>query len=396
MKSRVSRASQLKKNVPPWLKKNMPVCGRCGKSLSNERSLARHLRKNLPCDLKCPVCEKKCETKYQFYRHRENAHPMVIDSESEESEEEESHVGFEIAKRPLFFNPEDEMIDSDDLKKLTPTETVPLDDFHELYLQMLKEANENDCEITIREIKIRPRKRTDHQRMQRVINSLQESAYMSSLQTLSSYQKLDHVAVTVLEKVHADRNSPGHHSICLADPSRKTTKIFSRNGTKVGWVLHQKDEALRKLNVHSTDLIAILLEHAVEKLQNASFIRNYKQKLAERRVFRSDRVPCVSMTDSKEYVIICLDQDYEKYENVYLNVENISYDDLFVPGDIDPECFEILRRFINERKDQIIDQLKTLIIDERHLIEFLKKSRQVCLQTHAPESYSPNSLKTLK
>lgn len=271
------------------------------------------------------------------------------------------------------------------LDKFEPVvETVPLDDFHALYLAMLKEANEHNCEITI--INIRPMNR-------HILRNVPESAYMTCLQSLSPQKDLDTVAVDILNRVHADRNNPSNHSICLADPSRNTAKIYSRVGEKVGWILHQKHDALKRLKDHSTDLILILLEHAVLKLQNASYIRNYKMKQAQGSVMRSDRFPCVCMTDEQEFVMIAFGEPQFHDE---LIVETIPFDDLFSPVEEDLKKYADLRNRIGERKVHIAERLKNLIIDERHLIEFLQKSRKVCLQTHAPQTFSANSLKILK
>jgi len=277
--------------------------------------------------------------------------------------------------------------------------TIPFDDFHELYKQMLKKANDDNCEININiNINIRPLQ--NEERMRKVLNSLDKSTYMSSLQSLSNTKQLEEVAVAVLDKVHADEEKPENHSICLADPSRKTTKIFSRaEDDRCGWILHQRDDCIRKLKSHTTDLMSILLEGTMEKLQNGLFIRHYQEKNARNEVFDRDRIPCVYMTDLKEYIMICFDHEADicgLLDEVPLNVEYTTLDDLFNYESVEEYQFTKLRESIINRKEQIFEQLKNLVIDERHLVDFLGRSRLMCLETHAGHTRSANSLKLLK
>lgn len=355
-------------------------CEKCDKEFSTEQSMKRHQRKKLPCDLKCKTCNAPAfNSASTYYRHMQKEH--------------------DVAKKRT----DNEVLDCSKLEKLDfsqqdKQQTVPLSDFRELYEWMVREARENDCEITFRqmfltEIKIKASDNTDRERMRRVLETLQNSACLTSLQSLSKSSDLGRVAVEILDKVHASEDTPENHSICMADMSRKTTKFFTRSGDKCGWELQPKEAALQKLNSHSSDLLAILLKHAVEKLQDASFIRNYKKRLANNNVHPRHRMPCLCMTDGTEYVMLSLDSmsPLQFDEEEPLNVEYVSFDDLFSPGDIDPNTFADLRNKAMERRKDVLDQLKELLIDERHLIDFLRKSRPICLQTH--QSLSALSLK---
>lgn len=373
-------------------------CPKCLKSLSTKRSLNNHLKKNLPCDLQCRLCDHfPFNSRQAYYKHMK------------------THTSFKdmIANRHPIINPCDDEEDVEDIPRMTTpvrrenrrreieNNMIPFDDFNELYREMLKKANDDNCEVNINiNININIRPLQNEERMRKVLNSLDNSAYMSSLQSLSSVRQLEDVAVEVLDKVHADEEKPENHSICLADPSRKTTKIFSRaEDDRCGWILHQRDDCIKKLNSHSTDLISILLEGAMEKLQDAVYIRDYKEKSAHNKVFAKDCIPCVCVTDDKEYIMICFDRESDIcgfLEEVPLTVEYIDAEDIFAPGSDNADKFEKLRETIKERKEQIFEKLKDLVIDEKHLIEFLRKSRVMCLETHASHTRSANSLKLLK
>jgi len=375
----------------------MFVCPKCSKQLSSKRRLEEHLVKSLPCDLTCRLCNTSFANKYRYYKHIKKDHQAKEARTLETAlsrQPEMSDAGQDeevIPYIPRRLSRQHQM-------KPLEIDTVPLDDFHELYKQMLRKANEDNCEININiNINIKPLQ--NEERMNRVLNSLNKGAYMSSLQTLSTSRGLEHVAVDVLDKVHADNGAPENHSICLADPSRKTAKLYSRTSDeKCGWILHQRDDCIRRLNSHTSDLLSILLESAVQKLQDACFIRNYNQKHLQNEVFEHDKIPCVTMSDASEYIMICFDREVDitgQLGYTPINVEYVSYDDLFDPGNISPDILAMLRQTIYDRKDQILGQLKNLIIDEKHLVDFLKRSRTVCLQTHAPDSLCAKSLKTL-
>ena len=52
----------------------MFVCLKCYKSLSSKQRLQEHLKKSLPCDLCCRICNEQFGTKYRYYKHVKTMH----------------------------------------------------------------------------------------------------------------------------------------------------------------------------------------------------------------------------------------------------------------------------------------------------------------------------------
>lgn len=349
-------------------------CHRCKKFLKCKQNLKRHLAKTLPCDFKCRECDAEAfSDRFSYYRHCKKEHPK---------------------DEPALELVEEDVVPCS--TRLRPQDIIPLDDFHELYLQMLKKANEDNCEININlnlNINIRPIQ--NEERLTKTRKSLGNSAYMSSLQTLTESRPLEKVAVDVLEKVHANDSRPENNSICMADSSRKTAKIYSRiEDDRCGWILHQKKDCMQRLNSHTTGLLHILLEEAVKKLRDAALIPNYQKRKEMNMVQRSDQIACLFLQSDMEFVAIFLD-DFARLDQDPLRVEYVHQDDLFSPRNMESKQYDLLRQSINDRKEHILTQLKNLVLDEKHLIEFLKRSRSACLKNHSAGTLSSNALKTL-
>lgn len=367
------------------IKKMSFICHKCDKALSSKRSLSYHLNKSLPCDLICKVCDFKCSYRAQYYRHMRTHEEESQEIEKKEDSEEE------ILELPRAEYPEG-LVPFKDYLEDHPhkPELIPIDDFvnHSDYIKLLQEVSDaEDCEITmreiIREVVVKPTARTNLDRVNKAIFGLDPSVYMKSLQCLSNRKQLDDIACDVLTNLHGDEKKPEHHTICLSDSSRKTAKIYTRiPGDRPTWTLHPREASLHIIRKHTSNVMSLLLEHAVERLQDTSYIRDYHRKHAMGKVSQQDRIPCVCMSDSSDYIMICFDHEANicgMMEETPLLVEYVSYDDLFSPGNIDPVCFERLRESIQSRKEQILEQLHSLIIDEKKLVKFLNHTRPVCI-----------------
>ena len=364
------------------------VCYKCDKGLSSKRSLAYHLTKSLPCDLTCTVCEFKCSYRAQYYRHMKTHEEEISEKINTEKvlDTDDEILELPRAEYPDGLVPFKQYLEEQSYRP----ELIPIDDFvnHSEYVRLLQEVSDTEeCEITmreiIREVVVKPSAKTDLDRVRKAIYGLDPSIYMKSLQCLSGNRQLDDIACDILTHVHGDEKKPEHHTICLSDSSRKTAKIYTRiPGDRPTWTLHPREASLHILRKHTSNVMSLMLEHAVEKLQDTSYIRNYHMKHSLGKVSQHDRVPCVCMSDSSDYIMICFDNDADiggMMDETPLLVEYVSYDDLVAPGDIDHECFTRLRETIRSRKEQIMEQLQFLLIDEKKLVKFLNHTRPVCI-----------------
>lgn len=300
--------------------------------------------------------------------------------------------------------------DDDDVLTITPKRPpknpkasadqnlVPISDFmkYEAYADLVSKVKDHgkDCKVTFRktttvveEIIVEA---PDLERMQDLLQTLRPAA-MTSLQTLEPGKDLDRIVMNVMTQVHANALNPEHHSIVLSDASRNSSRMYMRNpDTKeCDWNIHPKASAIGVLNQHGPNMVSLLLDDAVEKLSDGTFIRDYTDRHEKGlKISAKDQLPCVYLrTEDEDYVLIIhYDEDAVFYalndnDNTPLKVEYILFEDLFVCD----EKFQVrvinLRESINNRKQEVLHKLQTLMISEKVLMKFLHSIQPMKLQS---------------
>jgi len=144
------------------------------------------------------------------------------------------------------------------------------------------------------------------------------------------------------------------------------------------WDKHPKTATIGVLNRHGPNMVSLLLNDAVNKLYNGTFIRDYTKKRAEGVLIKpDDRLPCVYLNSNNNILIIHYDEDAifyaMNYDKIPLRVEYMVIDDVFACPDEDRfiQAISDLRQSINNRTDEVLNELKSLMIDEKVLIKFL-------------------------
>lgn len=342
-------------------------CIKCQHAFDSEAKLEAHKQKKVPCDFVC-TCGKKFPNRYKYYRHQKD----------------KCDVKRRTKKEPVFDY-------ENNTVSIDGKELVPINDFvsHDVYTSLNQPKN---YKVTMRETIVKEVivEGPDLNRIKAILASLQPAA-ISSLKTLDDTSDINEVVFDVMGQVHADPAKPEHHTILLSDASRNSSRMYARNPVDDGcrWVVHPRDTALQMLKQHSSNVVSLLLDSAVDKLLNGTFLRNYTEKKEKGLAIRpEDRIACVYMNsrDEKDYVMILhFDEEFSvrKFDNVEvpLRAEYILVHDLFDCPDEFHSKISNLRSSIRTRKDEVLNELKHLMIDEKTLIKFLHSIEPKKLQT---------------
>lgn len=353
-------------------------CSLCEKTFPSSGRLKAHEAKDIPCDFICRECGEECFNRHRYYRHKKgtdcelNCQKQLVVHQKTKAVEKKAKKVF--ASKEVMESPDN---------------LVPLSDFmsYETYKDFLSKVNEHgqDCRVTLRETTTTVVKEViveapDIEKLQNLLTALRPAA-LTSLRTLENGRDLDKIVVDVMGQVHARSQLPEHHSIVLSDASRNSSKMYSRDPStqKCQWNKHPKSSTMGVLNQHGPNMVSLLLEDAVRKLCDATFIRDYTDRRERGYPIRSsDRYACVYLVteDEENALIIHYDEDAVFYsldseDNTPLRVEYILFEDMFTCDENFQEAADRLRSSVENRKDEVLRRLKTLMINEKILIEFL-------------------------
>ena len=342
-------------------------CSKCSKLLSSLQRLATHMAKAIPCDFKCKQCDFHGENVKSYLSH---ALTHKIDKVEDEPSKE---VVLDI--EPLRRPPPRVRLPG--MPQATPAgrPLIPIQDFDPQCLKELAAlANKEDVEIVLERIRmtIRPLKQ---RRAEEAVKSFQKSDYAHSLRCLD--QGINTAAANILSKFHGDPERPEQHTIKMGDISRKMINIYSRPSEEdqSQWLSFAKEPALTTLSEHASAVLTYALELAANMLR-------YKFCVKEKTV-------CFCLHDevlNKNLIIV----DEEEFEGTSTPTVNAAlgiqptlkvmfYDDVLtdiVQGYGYTAKAIKLGELINQKTEEVLEQLKTLVLTEADVISFLERTRR--------------------
>ena len=255
-----------------------------------------------------------------------------------------------------------------------PTQLIPLQDFDpECLRELAALANKEDVEIVLERLTIKPLKR---RRAEDAVKLMQMADYADSLQCLN--QDLNTAAANIIAKFHSDPARPQLHIMHMGDLSRKTVKMYSRPRVtdESKWLTIPKEPALTTLSEHASAIITYMIELASRKLQF---------KFCDQ-----EKVVCFCLRDAdqKKNLIIVNEDDFEGENHSFLKaighepkLKVMFYDGAMseiVPGfPYTDKAIVELGGLIEQKTEEVIEQLKTLAFKETDVISFLERNRKL-------------------
>lgn len=322
------------------------VCPKCTRSVASEFSLQRHLKKNLPCDFQCRLCEFKGKNRHQYYRHMKRNHPDEVIKRKKQKIEPK------VDKRQKQSE-EEEIVDV--------VHITPLEDFR---WEFTNEIDGFDVTVTIRAKTMEAR-----ERLQKMLARITPHSVMDALRFLdqdSSESNMERAVTEALHRVHTMPNYPEMHSICLSDISRRSVQFYSRPDPTTDhcqWITHPRESSLDLLVQHARNLFSCLLEIGFASL----VIQVYRGQI----VF--------TMQHSKQTLMVRYEKDWDMVSaRVRYNAKQEEYDEC--PPSRTEEAAQHLH-IIEERKTEVMQRIKEAMPQRDHLIHFLDRGRPVCYPT---------------
>ena len=295
-------------------------CPKCPKSLSSERNLRNHLIKKIPCDYVCRKCGVPCNYRQKYYRHLAKEHPAL--------------------------NPKTE-------NAVIPFNITPIDDF------------KVTIDTNIGEVTIRPRNTAEKERLFSLLRTSPGSLMQALTHLDDDYSEyLQNTLGALLSMVHIQPSHPELHSICLTDINRRSVSFYSRtdvNGNDCRWIVHPQESSMQVLTQHARDLFSCLLHTGIAALVIQVWI--------------NDEIVFTMKVKSKTLLI--------RYERAYdrIHVRTGIYKNLTAcPASRGEEAAELLR-IIEERKEQLLDEIKQAIPIREDINAFLDRGRPICYQS---------------
>lgn len=329
------------------------ACEKCNKILSSRQRLEQHLKKTVPCDLRCRDCDEKLLNRSAYYRH-------------------------ECGDEPLELEPFVET----DLSLLTDKNfPIPLSDITspEYINQLTKYARDNDCEVVLERITIKPLKeRQKEQRIMRLSKSVTTNDFSRALMCLEKTEanELRPFVVNNLEMMHGDANRKDLQSIKLSDKARKNVKICTRrDNDECKWLNLPRIEAVNHLSSHSMSLLSTFLIETIPKLSKCAF------KL------ENEIIPCLALMDETNFTDeVSGFVVYEEFDDPNSLKHLFGEREEFLPDlrvrfnhrirlcPIQSPLLDDLYDKAQQRKNEIVEMLKKLVLTEKDLTPFLQKT----------------------
>jgi len=332
---------------------------------------------------KFPQCDTYVDEKKRVKKKPVQKRKLSVQENTPILDEEEEYITVTPQRPKNIRNPPSEHL-------------IPITDFmsYEAYSDLAAKVKEHgkDCKVTFRKTVVQEIivEAPDLDRMREVLSALRPAA-MTSLQTLEPGKDLDKIVLNVMEQVHASALNPEHHSIVLSDSSRNSSRMYTRDPTtkECDWNFHPKALALGVLNQHGPNMVSLLLDDAVEKLCDGTFIRDYTDRTEKGLSIKpKDQLPCVYLNSNDEDYVLILHYDedamfyaLEEDDNTPIKVEYILIEDVFVCDETFQGRVLDLRQSINNRKHEVLNKLKSLMINDKVLINFLHSIQPMKLQS---------------
>jgi len=344
-------------------------CKKCQKEFVSAPKFQAHFDKKIPCDFKCKTCPFVGQNRYQYYRHicANTNKDIVILKEDVDLENE-----------PMSVKRNTNVHRHADGKFPIPITDVTDPEFIQ---RVVEYATTNDCEVVIEKITVKPIKKIDARgaRILRLTKNINNDDFNSALKCLESTHPMDLVPHVVdnLTKIHGDHKRKDLQSILMTDMARKNVKMCTRpdDNEMCRWMRLPKDEAIFQLSSHSSNLLSSFLIEIIPKLSKCA------QKTG--RVIR----PCLALFDPSKMEdpefetsgFIIYQESVEDFIAMFMDeplapVLKVSYEHRIKYVRVQNQHLDDLYDTVQQRKDEIVELLKELVLTEKDLTPFLQRT----------------------
>lgn len=361
------------------VKKKKFQCALCNKTFSKKQWLNYHLNDTkVPCDLKCKICGKVLSSRKYYLNHQTRVH-------NEQKTDDQPAKQNSIVPMKLEQHAIETMFESEQDNDIQYP--IPLEDFDDKILEMIHHMPTEELlklpgvevEMTTEQVvgirtfvnkkgdvereSVRLTREREAIKIKRVWEARQALTNAMLCRTMRSMQYGDpnsDIHTIATENLHAILRSDDTklHSMCLSDSSRGTVKTYSRqNDGACKWVTHPKADALKVVANHAKLLFRFLLESGTNALRCATF----------------EEQPCLALDSNNEYALIFMSPD-NSLRVLWQRTFLVTFEDQATP---DLRLIDMIRA----RKEEVIEQLKHLIIANESLEECLRDSRLQCVET---------------
>jgi hypothetical protein len=189
---------------------------------------------------------------------------------------------------------------------------------------------------------------------------------MKSMDPKADHGTMQRLANGMLSKMLRSTD-PRLHNVCLSDMSRGTVRIFSRapNSDKGYWAVYPKVAAVEALNQHTRNIFSFLLEAGIQSVTPAIFKFDKRSCLALKRKEDEDPQTDWSITLFENKGKLCV-KNTETHRLLYS--PNVP---------VDPKLMELVQM----RKDEVLENLRRLLLEQKDVETCLKETRPVCYST---------------
>jgi hypothetical protein len=371
------------------MKKTFP-CPNCPKSLSSRHYLIKHLQKKTPCDNKCRECNYQGKDITDYKLHKSSGCNIGGVGMNETSESK--IVNKELQMVPIVETSQYPIpIQDYNLAMYKTLKDLKLDgnleDYDIEYYVMQTEKGKEEIDMIVGH-KLNGDKRVDKitkinievERHETIIlrkrvkdarnaitNNMLYGALCSMVPTDIEMENLNRIATDMMYQVlHHD--DPRLHNMCLSDMSRGTVRVFSRvsESEKCYWAAHPKDTAPKIINEHAKNLFSFLLEAGTQSLVSA--------------FWKTGKVNCLALNGEKGWSVILYEEDTSPGDDSKLIVNKVKTTDLIYTL-AEVEGVDRLAQLVKTRKEEVIQLLQKLIIDNTEIQKCLRECRRFCFVT---------------
>jgi len=355
----------------------MRRCVKCQKEFANEKKVQEHLDKKVPCDFKCIHCNFIGRNRYHYYRHVKDGCPQPCkDIVIEDSDNEIVTIKPMSVKRNTNAHRH-----SDDKFPIPITDVTD----PEFIQRVVEYATTNDCEVVIAQtiITVKPIKKIDAReaRIQRMTKNINNDDFNRALKCLESTHPMDLVPHVVdnLTQIHGDYKRKDLQSILMTDMARKNVKLCTRDekDDMCKWTRLPKGEAIYQLSSHSSNLLSSFLAEIIPKLSKCA------QKTGN--VVK----PCLALFDPSKindpefeaegFIVYEEESEEDSFLQMFMDkpprpVLKVSYERRIRYVPIQNKRLNDLYNLVQQRKDEIVELLRELVLTEKDLTPFLQRT----------------------
>lgn len=284
------------------------------------------MKKRMPCDYQCRLCDFKGKDRHHYYRHMKREHPDNDD------------------KTIVVVN-----------NASTELDITPIDDFRRFVIE------DNDVQISIRAKTLEGKRR-----LERMLSTSAPGGIMQVLRQLDSNndEYLENTITSLLSMVHSQPDVPQLHSVCLSDIARRSVSFYSRSESDdCRWIVHPQESSMHILTQHARDLFSCILQAGLAAL----IIQVWKGTEIILTMNTGDRI--LVLRYDREFDNICVRTD--RYDREFFTE---------CPESRSAEVAELLK-LIENRKEQVLQAVKRAIPKRERIRFFLDYGRPICYPT---------------